>query len=73
MAGVSVRVQIELALVTSLPSCAPQICILGCSRNYICNLTNFSKLDKPLGPKKVYLLWYWIKIFGRKLPMDVKV
>ena len=57
MVGVSVRVQIELALVTSRSACAPQICILGCSRNYICNMMNFSKLDKTLDPKKVDLLW----------------
>ena len=36
---VSVRVQIELALVTSPPACPPQIC--RCNPNYICNLHIF--------------------------------
>ena len=36
---VSVRVQIELALVTSPPACPPQICC--CNLNYICNFHIF--------------------------------
>ena len=58
---VSVRAQIEFALVTSRPAASPvpHICILGCcSRNYICNLTvsqNWAK-KSPGAPRK-HLLW----------------